>query len=267
MRLSAAVPQNTIRITIATPSTYHEHIQLVIYSHICSHESDSRAPHANYWHLQATHWLVSFPFFCYPLCILPQKTNTDSLPHCRYINGKWVEGVDKKKFEVINPSTEEVITSVCEGTEKDVDAAVEAARKAFEGEWKKTSSNKRSRLLLKLADLLEANTDLLAAVESLDNGKSINMARGDVGSVVNCIRYYGGWADKIEGKTHDIDPDMFHYSIPEPVSQLGGHCILQMNTNNHIRLVFVAKSFPGTSLCSCGHGRLALPWPPATPSS
>lgn len=72
--------------------------------------------------------------------------------------------------------------------------------------------------MLKLADLLEKNTDLLAAVESLDNGKSINMARGDVGAVVGCIRYYGGWADKIEGKTHDVDPNMFHYSRAEPVS-------------------------------------------------
>ncbi|PSR80045.1 aldehyde dehydrogenase domain-containing protein [Coniella lustricola] len=148
-------------------------------------------------------------------------TGTYTQPIGLFINGKWVEGVDKKKFEVINPSTEEVITSVCEGNEKDVDAAVEAARHAFEGEWRKTSANKRSRLLLKLADLLEENLDLLAAVESLDNGKSINMARGDVGSVVNCIRYYGGWADKIEGKTHDIDPDMFHYSIPEPIGVCG----------------------------------------------
>lgn len=93
-----------------------------------------------------------------------------------------------------------------------------AARKAFEGSWRETSPNQRSRYLLKLADLLEENTDLLASVESLDNGKSINMARGDVGAVVGCIRYYGGWADKIEGKTHDIDPGMFHYSRVEPVS-------------------------------------------------
>lgn len=93
-----------------------------------------------------------------------------------------------------------------------------AARKAFEGPWKKTSPNARGRMLLKLADLLEENTDLLAAVESLDNGKSFNMARGDLGAVVGAIRYYGGWADKIEGKTHDIDPDMFHYSRSEPVS-------------------------------------------------
>lgn len=135
----------------------------------------------------------------------------------RFIDGKWVESVDKKKFDVINPSTEEVICQVSEATEKDVDIAVAAARKAFEGPWKQVTPNERGRLLLKLADLLEQNTDLLAAVESLDNGKSINMARGDLGAVVGAIRYYGGWADKIEGKTHDIDPGMFHYSRSEPV--------------------------------------------------
>lgn len=135
----------------------------------------------------------------------------------RFINNEWVEGVDKKKFEVINPTTEEVITSVCEATEKDVDLAVAAARKAFETTWKEVTPQGRSTLLIKLADIVEKNTELLAAVESLDNGKSITMATGDVGAVVGTLRYYGGWADKIEGKTIDIAPDMFHYTRPEPV--------------------------------------------------
>lgn len=134
-----------------------------------------------------------------------------------FINNEWVEGVDKKTFEVINPSTEEVICSVSEATEKDVDNAVAAARKAFNGEWRKVAPSDRSKLLIKLADLVEKNTELLAAVESLDNGKSINMAKGDVGFVASCLRYYGGWADKIEGKTIDIAPDMFHYTRQEPV--------------------------------------------------
>jgi aldehyde dehydrogenase (NAD+) len=141
-----------------------------------------------------------------------------------FINNEFVEGVDKKKFEVINPSTEEVITSVCEATEKDVDLAVAAARKAFKTTWKETTPGTRSKLLIKLADLVEQNLDLLAAVESLDNGKSITMARGDVGAVVGCLRYYGGWADKITGKTIDIAPDMFHYTKPEPVRSVFLNC-------------------------------------------
>jgi len=135
----------------------------------------------------------------------------------RFIDGKWVEGVDRRKFKVINPSTEEVITSVCEGTEKDIDLAVAAARRAFDTTWKETSPEQRGRLLSRLADLVEKNRDLLAAVESLDNGKSISNARGDVDAVVSTIRYYAGWADKIEGKTIDVDPNMFHYTRSEPV--------------------------------------------------
>lgn len=136
----------------------------------------------------------------------------------RFINNEWVEGVDKKTIEVINPTTEEVICSVAEATEKDVDVAVAAARKAFETTWNTTTPQQRGIYLTKLADLVEKNVELLAAVESLDNGKSINMARGDVGAVAGCIRYYGGWADKITGKTVDVDHENFHYTISEPVS-------------------------------------------------
>ncbi|KAK2058387.1 aldehyde dehydrogenase [Colletotrichum caudatum] len=144
-------------------------------------------------------------------------TGTYTQPTGLFINNEWVEGVDKQTFEVINPSTEEVITSVHEATEKDVDIAVAAARKAFEGEWKQVPPSQRGVLMNKLADLAEKNTDLLAAVESLDNGKSISMAKIDVYNVVGCIRYYAGWADKIEGKTIDVAPDMFHYTRPEPI--------------------------------------------------
>lgn len=137
-----------------------------------------------------------------------------------FINNEWVEGVDKKTFEVINPSTEEVICSVSEATEKDVDIAVAAARKAFEGDWRKVTPKDRGALLNKLADLAEKNLDLLAAVESLDNGKAITMARSDVGMSIDTIRYYAGWADKVEGKTIDVNPDTFTYTRPEPVRRI-----------------------------------------------
>ncbi|KAJ4412055.1 aldehyde dehydrogenase (NAD(P)(+)) ald5 [Neurospora sp. IMI 360204] len=138
-----------------------------------------------------------------------------------FINNEFVESVDKKTFEVINPATEEVICSVHEASEKDVDIAVAAARKAFEDVWREVTPQQRGIYLLKLADLLEKNLDLIAAVESLDNGKSITMARGDIGAVVGTIRYYGGWADKIEGKTIDISPDTFHYTRQEPLGVCG----------------------------------------------
>jgi aldehyde dehydrogenase (NAD+) len=138
-----------------------------------------------------------------------------------FINNEWVKGVDGKTFETINPSTEEVICSVSEATEKDVDIAVAAARKAFETTWKKETPQNRGKYLVNLANLFEKNLDLLAAVESLDNGKALSMAKGDVGAAAGCLRYYGGWADKIEGKTIDTNPDTFSYTKQEPIGVCG----------------------------------------------
>lgn len=139
-----------------------------------------------------------------------------------FINNEFVKGQDGKTFEVINPTNEEVITSVHEATEKDVDIAVDAARKAFEGEWRhKMTPEDRGRLLAKLADLFEKNADKLAAVESLDNGKAMSMAQVDVKMAAGCLRYYGGWADKIEGKVIDTTPDTFNYCKREPIGVCG----------------------------------------------
>ncbi|RFU25103.1 hypothetical protein B7463_g11242, partial [Scytalidium lignicola] len=138
-----------------------------------------------------------------------------------FINNEFVTGVDGKKFEVINPSTEEVICSVHEATEKDVDIAVAAARKAFEGSWRHVTPEDRGKLLVKLADLIEKNADVLGAVESLDNGKAIAFAKGDVAAVAACLRYYGGWADKVEGKVIDTNRDTFSYTKQEPIGVCG----------------------------------------------
>ncbi|KAK4992520.1 aldehyde dehydrogenase (NAD(P)(+)) ald5 [Elasticomyces elasticus] len=138
-----------------------------------------------------------------------------------FINGEFVKGVDGKTFEVINPSNEQVITSVHEATEKDVDIAVAAARKAFEGSWRTETPENRGRLLVKLADLFEKNLDLLSAIESLDNGKAVSMAKVDVTMCAGCLRYYGGWADKIEGKVVDTTPETFNYVKKEPIGVCG----------------------------------------------
>jgi aldehyde dehydrogenase (NAD+) len=139
-----------------------------------------------------------------------------------------VKAIDGKSFETINPATEEVITSVHEATEKDVDIAVAAARKAFEGPWGQVTPQERGKLLVNLANIAEKNVDLLASVEALDNGKSIVMAKGDLGAVVGCLRYYGGWADKIEGKVIDTNPGTFSYTRQEPVSSSRHHLLCQI---------------------------------------
>jgi aldehyde dehydrogenase (NAD+) len=81
--------------------------------------------------------------------------------------------------------------------------------------------SERGRLLTKLADLLERDIDTLAAIEALDNGKAFAMAKGDIGASAGCIRYYGGWADKIVGETLDTDPHSFSYTRHEPVGVCG----------------------------------------------
>lgn len=77
----------------------------------------------------------------------------------------------------------------------------------------------RGKYLVKLSELFEAHAKTLAAIESLDNGKAFSMAQVDVGMSAACLRYYGGWADKIEGKVVDTTSDTFNYTKQEPVSQ------------------------------------------------
>ncbi|KZF19479.1 aldehyde dehydrogenase [Xylona heveae TC161] len=138
-----------------------------------------------------------------------------------FINNQFVSGVDKQTFDTINPATEEVICAVQEATEKDVDHAVEAARKAFEGEWSKVTPENRGRLLTRLADLFLENIDILAAIESLDNGKAISMSKADVTGAAGCLRFYGGFADKIEGRTIETVPETFNYTRKEPLGVVG----------------------------------------------
>jgi len=138
-----------------------------------------------------------------------------------FIDGKWVKGVENKTFETINPTNEKPIVAVQEAGPEDVDLAVKAARKAFNGVWAQTLPSVRGQLLSKLADLFDEYSDTLAAIESLDNGKALSMAKVDVQLSSGCLRYYGGWADKIHGKTIDTDPETFNYTRHEPVGVCG----------------------------------------------
>ena len=124
---------------------------------------------------------------------------------------------------VINPSTGKVVTSIAEGSSKDVDLAVKAAHKAFETVWGlKTPGFKRSALLNKLADLMQQHFDELAALEALDNGKTFSWATTvDVPESIACIRYYAGWADKIHGQTIETTDDKLIYTRHEPIGVVG----------------------------------------------
>lgn len=139
------------------------------------------------------------------------------------IGDKWRDAKSGKTFTTINPATEEPIAEVAEGDKADIDLAVKAARKAFEtGPWPKTDARDRGKLLNRLADLIEDNFDELAALETLDNGKPINDSRtADLPLVIDCLRYYAGWADKIHGQTIPIRGDYFCYTRREPVGVCG----------------------------------------------
>jgi len=138
-----------------------------------------------------------------------------------FIDGKWVKGKEGKTFETINPSNEKPICSVHEAGPDDVDIAVAAARKAFNTTWAQTTPTTRGVLLNKLADLIDEHNETLAAIEALDNGKALSMAKVDVQLSSGCIRYYAGWADKIHGKVIDTDPETFNYTRHEPIGVCG----------------------------------------------
>jgi aldehyde dehydrogenase (NAD+) len=139
------------------------------------------------------------------------------------IDGEWVDSLSGRTFATINPVSEEAIAEVAEGKAEDIDRAVKAAREAFdEGPWPQMDARDRAKLLNDLADLIEQNAEELAALETLDNGKPITDARtADLPLVVDCFRYYAGWADKIHGETIPIRGDYFCYTRREPIGVCG----------------------------------------------
>lgn len=168
-----------------------------------------------------SHWDCEYQL---PLSIEYQylASHPNCISHLRFINNEFVPGVKGTTIETINPHNEEVICAVHEATEKDVDRAVAAARTAIEGEWRHVTPSNRGRLLIRLADLFDENCDTLAAIESLDNGKAFgSFSKGDIAAASGCLRYYGGWADKIHGQVIDTDTDSLNFTRHEPVGVCG----------------------------------------------
>lgn len=148
---------------------------------------------------------------------------TWSQPLGLFINNEFVKSSNEQKLASINPATEEEICSVYAATADDIDAAVSAARKAFKAPtWKSLSGTERGALMRKLADLVEQNAEILATIETLDNGKPYGVALGEnVPEFVNVMRYYGGYADKNFGQVIDVGPTKFAYTVKEPLGVCG----------------------------------------------
>lgn len=135
-----------------------------------------------------------------------------------HIGGKWLDAHGGKTFDTSNPATGEKLASVAEGGREDVDAAVKAAREAFLSQaWSGMDPSERGRLLWKLAGLIRQDQSRLAEVETLDNGKTLREAKGDLGYTAWLFEYYAGMADKIQGTTIPVPGGRLDYTIREPL--------------------------------------------------
>ena len=139
-------------------------------------------------------------------------------PHQLLIDGHRVPSSSGRTFKSLNPATEEVIATIAEGNEADVDRAVAAARRAFEGPWRTMRAAERGNLLLKWAELLKRHADEIIEIESLDGGKPVSATtRQDFPAAIDTLTYYAGWADKITGDVVPTRDDALTYTMREPV--------------------------------------------------
>jgi phenylacetaldehyde dehydrogenase len=161
--------------------------------------------------------------------LLRPVENFIGTPRKMLIDGQWVASASGKTFETYNPATGEVLARVTEGDREDIDRAVKAARRAFEDkQWRLMTASDRAKLLWRLADLIDAHTDELAQLESLDNGKPFAVAKAaDVPLAADLFRYMAGWCTKLDGSVLNLSvPYMpgaqFHaYTVREPIGVAG----------------------------------------------
>ena len=138
-----------------------------------------------------------------------------------FINGKFAEPLSGKYFDNPSPISNEIICSVARSNEKDVEAALDAAHAAFK-EWGKTDITTRSNIMMKIADVLEKNLNLLATAECLDNGKPIRECMAaDLPLVIDHWRYFAGVIRAEEGSVAEISNSQYSYNIPEPLGVVG----------------------------------------------
>ena len=138
-----------------------------------------------------------------------------------FISGEQVDALDGQTFEVTNPATGKVIARVPLGGKADVDRAVEAAQKAFEGAYSKWSAAKRGRTLQKFADLVKKNIEELAQIDRENVGKPIVASRGESFAVSLVLEYYAGAANKHFGETIPTSIPGFDFTLREPIGVVG----------------------------------------------
>jgi len=138
-----------------------------------------------------------------------------------FIGGEFTDSVEAGRIAVLNPHDNSTLAEISEARAADVDKAVAAARKAFPS-WKRVSAAERGRLLLKLADAIEADADYLARLETLDTGHPIRDTRNlDVPRTAATFRYYAGIADKVDGRVPPVETGFLNYITREPIGVVG----------------------------------------------
>jgi acyl-CoA reductase-like NAD-dependent aldehyde dehydrogenase len=141
--------------------------------------------------------------------------------HQLFIDGRFIDAESGQTLPSLNPHDNSVIAEVAMAGRADVDKAVDAAQRAFPA-WSRMAAADRGRILLRLADLIEANTDELARLESLDTGHPIKDSRVlDVPRTAACFRYFAGMADKFQGDVVPVEAGFLNYLLREPVGVVG----------------------------------------------
>jgi acyl-CoA reductase-like NAD-dependent aldehyde dehydrogenase len=135
-----------------------------------------------------------------------------------FVGGSWVRSNSGRQYPVFNPATGQVIAQVPKGDSEDVRAGVEAARTAFENPaWRGMDPSKRGRLLYKVSQTLRERLSELAKLETLNNGKPLGQAKGDVAMAARHFEYFAGLADKIQGSTIPVPGNRLDYTVKEPL--------------------------------------------------
>jgi aldehyde dehydrogenase (NAD+) len=140
-----------------------------------------------------------------------------------FIDGKYEDAVSGRSIPVMNPATGDQLATVPDAGPEDVDRAVDAARRSFEGRvWRGIQASQRERIIWRIGEMIQENKEELAMLESLNNGKTFREAlRGDIPPASDIFFYYAGWVRKICGETIPVDGDYLNYTMREPVGVVG----------------------------------------------
>jgi len=179
-----------------------------------------------------------------------EQTDEAPLEQAMYLDGEWVEARDGATLDVIDPGTGAVFATVPDAGAADIDAAVAAARRSFDGgDWSRVGTRDRARLLQRISDVLRRDATEIARLESRDNGKPLALAEWDVEETAFLFEYYAGWITKLMGQMPPVGEQALSMVVDEPVGVAG-----LITPWNFPILMAAQKIAPALAAgCSCVH--------------